>query len=166
MTCEQKPKLPSADLLSRLVRQESDWRMNVCAYWCCPVHRLSWGCRSPSPSPPWSPRSPAVTSCPRGWCRWSSPHSPATSACRHSDAQHCSLPWGRNNTVVLLSTDLSRHSCLQRFVFAQLDSKKTSLCASVRTSSSKLMTVSVITLGCTVSFITHVLSMISHWILL
>ncbi len=67
------------------------------AHWCCPARRLSWGCRSPSPSPPWSPRSPAGSSCPTGWCRWSSPRTPETSACRRSAAPRCSLPWGREN---------------------------------------------------------------------
>lgn len=59
------------------------------AYWCCPVHRLSWGCQSPSLSPLWSPRSPAETSCLREWCQWSSPHSLETSACRHSVSPRC-----------------------------------------------------------------------------
>lgn len=73
------------------------------AYWCCPVRRLSWGCRSPSLSPLGSPRSPAETSCLTEWCRWSSPHTLETSACRHSVSPRCSLPWGQKSTAALLS---------------------------------------------------------------
>ncbi len=77
-------------------------RWNGRAYWCCPARRLFWGCRSPSASPLWSPRSPALSSCQRGWCRWSSPRTPDTSVCPCSGAPRCSLPWGGENSGSLV----------------------------------------------------------------
>lgn len=68
------------------------------AHWCCPVHRLSSGCRSPWRSPPWSPRSPEPSSCPRAWCRWSSRRSPGRCACRRSVSPRCSRPWAGERT--------------------------------------------------------------------